>query len=287
MKRISRVFALAAIAALLGYGNARATVFTIPVQPPVGPYDTTQKANGGVLNWGGTQHTGSLAMKPIGTPAAPTVVTGLGTAGSTSVVYACTAVDINGNATIPSATTTFTTSNATRSATNTNLITCAGLPGAVGFIVHITNTSTVLGFCQTTSGASCTLADTGQTQTTYTPNTVDQTNIITGATINGNVAGAYTQQCGGTVATTGGSVIVKAPCSLAYTYCGCSVNLPNPPVAGDLCSCQITSTATTTASTNSSGTATSTATTASGFAVGVATAGLAATADINYWGGPQ
>ena len=111
---------------------------------------------------------------------------------------------------------------------------------------------------------------------------------ISGATIQGNSATSTIQQCGGTVATTGGEITVKAPCAANYTYCSCSVGaLPSVPVAGDLCGCQITSTATTTASINSSGTATSTATTAIGYGVTVATTGLAATADINYWGGPN
>lgn len=170
---------------------AGAVVWTNPLLPPVGPTDSASRQQGSI-NSGGSQVTGSIVVTAIGTPSAPTLTTN-GTAGATSRVYACTALDINGNATIPSATATLTTANATVSSTNSVNVTCAGKTGALAFLIHLVDTAHVIGTCFTTSGVSCTFVDTGtyvngnggasQTSSfTYTANTVDQTGNIQGTT---------------------------------------------------------------------------------------------------------
>ncbi len=181
MKHLSRIFATLVLGGVLAAGGlAQATVWTMPTMPPVGVTDLSGKYQG-MSNLGGQAQVGSLVVTAIGTPTAPTFVVN-GTAGSTSIVYACTAVDFNGNATIPSATATIATANATLTTTNSVSITCPGKTGANAFLIHKVDTSHVLGICYTTSGVACTFKDDGSVATTftYTPNTVDQTNTITG-----------------------------------------------------------------------------------------------------------
>jgi hypothetical protein len=179
MKNLLRVLgALFVVVALAGVVHA--TVWTMPTLPPVGNTNTVSQTQGS-QNYGGNMITGSVVVSAIGTPSAPTLTTN-GTAGSTSLVYACTGVDLNGNATIPSATTTIATANATLSTTNSVNIICPGKTGAMAFLIHKADTSHVLGICYTYSGVSCLFKDDGSVATTftYTPNTVDQTGNITG-----------------------------------------------------------------------------------------------------------
>ena len=140
------------------------------------------KSNG-ALNNGGSTIVGSVSVSAIGTPSAPTMTTN-GTAGATSIVYACSGVDINGVATIPSATATLTTANATLSTTNSVNITCPGKKGANAFLIHKVDTAHVLGICYTTSAVPCTFVDDGTVATTftYTAPTVDHTGDIGGNT---------------------------------------------------------------------------------------------------------
>lgn len=194
--------------------TANATVWTMPVMPPVGATDISTKTQG-VQNYWGQAQIGSLVISPIGTPSAPTLVVN-GTVGSTSLVYACTAVDFNGNATIPSATATATTANATLTATNSVTITCPGKTGADAFLIHKADTSHVLGICYTTSGVACSFIDNGSVATTftYTPNTVDQTGAISsGAITTGNPA--MQENTLGTQLTTG-----TAQAQTAFTVTG-------------------------------------------------------------------
>jgi hypothetical protein len=177
MKKLSRTLAIILFVAAGSWwgGVAHAVVWTMPTLPPVGPTDAAVRAQG-VLNGGGVTQTGSTIVNAVGSPAAPTLTTN-GTAGSTSIVYACTGVDVNGNATIPSATATIATANATLTTTNSVNIICTGKTGALAFLIHKVDTSHVLGICYTTSGANCTFIDNGSVATTftYTPNTADQT----------------------------------------------------------------------------------------------------------------
>lgn len=174
LKRTTNLLA-AAILLFAAATPAGAVVWTMPSLPPVGATDqslTTQ----GIISNGGQTTVGSHVQTAIGTPSAPTMTTN-GTAGATSITYACTGVDINEQATIPSATAAITTANATLSTTNSVNITCPGKTGALAFLIHKVDTSHVLGICYTTSGAPCTFVDDGSVATTftYTPNTVDQT----------------------------------------------------------------------------------------------------------------
>jgi hypothetical protein len=179
-----------------------------------------------------------------------------GTAGTTSLVYACTAFDYNGlpaqinssggavnpGQSIPGPTATITTANATLSATNSVNVVCGGQLGALGYLIHKVDTSHVIGYCYTKSNASCTFIDTGTyqngnggaTQTssfTYTPNTEDLTT--------GN-------QCSGTVTLTAGNAVVTAPCISNYTDCEAFAKSGTSAViaADGAVACKATSTAT-------------------------------------------
>jgi hypothetical protein len=221
MKRL--VGLLTAIAFVLVFlivlaNNARATVWTMPALPSPGSQNNVINSNGAV-NTGGATIIGSVAVSAIGTPSAPTFVVN-GTAGSTSIVYACTGVDINGNATIPSATATVSTANATLSTTNSVSITCPGKKGAVAFLIHKVDTSHVLGICYTTGATGCTFTDDGTIATTftYTPNTVDQT----GAVYNGSISTgnpALQENTLGTQLTTG-----TAQAQTAFTVTGATTS---------------------------------------------------------------
>lgn len=173
MKFKIRVLALLALLALPSVAGA--VVWTNPQLPAPGATGNQSYVQG-LINNGGVMQVGSTSLAAIGTPSAPTLSTN-GTAGVTSIVYACTALDINGNASIPSATATITTANATLTATNSVNVTCGGQTGAVAYLVHKVDTSHVLASCYTTSGAACTVVDNGSVVTTftYTPNTVDMT----------------------------------------------------------------------------------------------------------------
>jgi hypothetical protein len=243
-----------------------AAAFVMPAIPPVGPTDTSTKAQG-IISSGGAAFTGSVVVNPIGTPSAPVVTTN-GTPGSTSLVYACTAVDINGNATIPSATTTITTAAATLTATNSVNITCGGQPGAFLYIIQKTNTSSVLGTCYTTPGAPCTVIDNGTVTSllTYTPNTVDQTGGLAGTNSAKN-------SCGGSVATAAGTIEVISPCIANYTLCNC-ISQNN---AAGACSCKVTSTATVVSSAT---------VTVAAFVLNNAATPSPSPVD-NWWAGPQ
>lgn len=209
---------------------------------PTGVANNTQTI-GGIGSNGGLQELGSSSTLPIGTPTAPTV-TNNGTAGASSLIYYCVATDINGNDSIPSSSTTNTTSNATLSATNYNLVFCPGKAGAVQFKILKADTTHTIGNCYANSqGAGCGLNDIGQSSTAYagvtngatlaTANTVDQTGVIKGA-----------RDCSGTVTVTAGSITIVAPCVSNYNGCIATVKSPLPPVAGDLPGCLLTSTAT-------------------------------------------
>lgn len=206
-KVISGIIALivATLLAMVVPRPAHATAWTMPNIRTANLSGTAQMAiSNGQLNNGGATVVGSISNTGIGTPAAPTV-TQNGTTGSTSLVYACTGVDINGNATIPSSTTTITNGNATLSATNNVSITCAGKTGALAFLIHKADTAHVLGICYTTSGSNCTFVDNGSVTSTftYTANTVDQT--------------AHFSQCAGQATLSGSSTTVLNACCTAST----------------------------------------------------------------------
>ncbi len=132
----------------------------------------------GATSDGGFNAVGSLNIAAVGTPAAPTVT--VNTTGSTSYTYYCVALDLNGlnnlsgglGNTLPSAGATVTNG----AATPNNTITCAGTTGALGFVVLKNATNASIGSCTAIySGQSCSVTDTGQATTAYTPNTQDET----------------------------------------------------------------------------------------------------------------
>lgn len=134
----------------------------------------------GVASRGGFNSTGSIVTTAIGLPAAPSVT--VNTTGSTSYTYYCVALDLNGlnnlagglGDTLPSSGTTVTNG----AATPNNTVTCAGKAGALGFVVLKNATNAALGNCITGgSGASCSVTDTGQSTTSYTANSYDETGI--------------------------------------------------------------------------------------------------------------
>lgn len=241
MKRLLNLVLLLALIAGLST-NAFATVWSNPSPLyPGGPMNLQQNVQG--LNaTGGVNSTGSIKMSGIGTVSAPTLAT-VGTAGSTSLIYACTALDINGNATVPSATATITTANATLSTTNYVAITCGGNTGAVAYYIHKADTAHIIGMCYTTSGSSCTFLDQnavgtvgsgGSVSYTYTANTVDQTQTVPSGV----------QSCSGQVTLVAGTLEVTAPCVSTLSSCSASYAGAGTPVAGDFVSCSPTSTAT-------------------------------------------
>lgn len=236
-KLLTNIFAIA-LALSLAVGQAHATAWTMPSANAPGPSGGTKTLPPSLIN-GGLSVVGSTLQSKIGTPAAPTVVQN-GTTGATSLVYACTAFDSNGNQTVPSATTTITNGNATLSATNYVRVTCGGKVGAVGYLIHKADTAHVIGYCPAApNGGNCTFIDSnttgivnsgGDISYTYTANTVDQT------------AG---MSCAGQVVVSAGSAEVTAPCMSNYTSCGVSIgNVGVTPTVGYLASCFPTSTAT-------------------------------------------
>ncbi|MBI3933488.1 MAG: hypothetical protein HY316_02270 [Acidobacteria bacterium] len=78
---------------------------------------------------------------PLANPAIPVSVTQNGTPGSTTYHYWCSATNASGETLLSPARIT-TTSNATLSGTNYNVITCATVSGATGYKVYRTTTST-------------------------------------------------------------------------------------------------------------------------------------------------
>lgn len=288
MKNIVRLVSAIGLFIALAFGQAGAVVWVSPVGDAAGPTGYSNvKINGGLASNGGQNVVGSVIQRPIGTPSAPTMTTN-GTAGATSLVYACTAFDFNGQPaaqdsagadnpgqTIPSATATITTANATLSATNSVNITCGGQVGALGYLIHKVDTGHVIGYCYANSNGQCVFVDTGTyqngnggaTQTssfTYTANTVDETS--------GNA-------CSGQATMAAGVLLVTAPCASNSTYCSCSVVGKTVAVvaAAGGCGCIPTSTATVISS--------ATVTVA---AVAVAAGATPATSPvINWWAGPR
>lgn len=230
MKRV--INALLLIVLLACWSNsAFATAWTMPALPATGPTNQST-ATQGLTNSGGSVTVGSVKISAIGTPSAPVLSTN-GTAGVTSLTYACTGVDINGNATIPSSTAVIATANATLSTTNSVNVFCPGKTGALAFLIHKVDTSHVLGICYATSGAGCTLIDDGSVGTTftYTPNTVDQTgSISSGAITTGNAA--LQENTLGTQLTTGtAQAQTTFTVTGATTGMGCECNLGVAPPA--------------------------------------------------------
>jgi hypothetical protein len=127
---------------------------------------------------GGLQSIGSITVVGLGTPTAGSVTNG-GTAGSTTYTYYCVGQDINSNETVPSASFTTTTGNATLSATNFNRVFCPGMTGAVAFRVLKADTSHSLGICFTQPNQGCIVIDkTTGAGAAYTANTADATATI-------------------------------------------------------------------------------------------------------------
>ena len=169
--------------------------------------------NQGLTNNGGTTQVGSTVITAIGTPTAPTVTPI--TTGSTTAVYFCDGLDINGltnltggvGNTLPSLGTTITNGNATPDTT----VTCGPQTGALGYVVTKGATggaTSLLGSCLTlASGNKCPVTDIGQTLTTYTANSIDGTaelNVGSGVQINDifgrSVFGVIFAVSGGTLA---------------------------------------------------------------------------------------
>ena len=220
---------------------AHATAWTNPSLPVLGPQNTSQSM-GGLLDYGGVTDSGSVAVSAIGTPTAPTV-TNAGTAGSTSLVYACSGVDINGVATIPSSTTTNTTGNATLSTTNYNNVFCAGKKGAVIFLIHKADTAHVIGYCSASGvGGGCNFIDDGTANTnmhggsvsyTYTAPTVDHTGDITGG--GQGLVQAFGQATAGCTTSGAGGTCAEPTITLAHGYADTSYSVT--------CSCSSVTTA--------------------------------------------
>jgi len=168
---------------------------------------------------GGIQSVGSITVVAIGTPSAGSVVN-IGTAGSTTYTYACVAQDINGLETIPSATFTTTTGNATLSATNFNRVFCGGQAGAVAYRILKADTAHKIGVCFTQPNQACSFDDNSTSAgTSYTALTVDQTGSITsGAITTGN--SALQENTLGTSITT-----VTCQSQTAFTVTGATTNM--------------------------------------------------------------
>jgi hypothetical protein len=219
---VNLVLAVAIVTGMAGI--AHATAWTNPALPNLGPQNTSYSM-GGLLNYGGITDSGSVAVSAIGTPTAPTVSQN-GTKGATSAIYACSGVDLNGVATIPSSTTTTTTGNATLSATNSNNIYCAGKKGALMFLIHKADTAHVIGACYTSGvGGGCNFIDDGSANTiqhgggtsyTYTAPTVDHTGDITGG--GQGVVQAFGVATAGCTTSGAGGTCAEPTITLAHGY---------------------------------------------------------------------
>lgn len=188
MKKLFSLLFAAALFVSVAASQAGAVAWVSPSGNAPGPTGGLNSFLYGTNIHGGANILGSTIAAAIGTPTAPTMVVN-GTTGSTSLVYACTAFDYNGAQTIPSATATITTANATLSATNSVSVTCPGKTGALGFLIHKVDTTHVIGSCYTKSNTACTFIDTGTytngnggasqtTSFTYTANTIDATGSV-------------------------------------------------------------------------------------------------------------
>ena len=203
----------------------------------------------GLYAAGGESIYGSIKQVALGKPTAPTVV-GSGTAGTTSYIYYCVAQDMNGNETIPSASFTFTTGNATLSATNFNTVTCPGQAGALGYRVLKADTSHSLGVCSSNSlinggsatGTGCSVVDnTTGAGAAYTAQTIDQTGPGGGGT-GANGSYDFTQTVSPCAAPTvvGGvctnpTVTLPAVFGAAYTIvCTCVGTVSGVPVVEEV-----------------------------------------------------
>ncbi len=133
---------------------------------------------GGLTADSGAATKGSLLISAIGTPSAPSIVSGF-TSG-TADYYFCAGEDLNGSDTIPSAPTGTTGTTGTMS--------CGGQVGAVKYYLLRSASNTVpsgtgsylVGSCTTTSNVSCNVSDANNTLTSYTAQTSDQTGRIQG-----------------------------------------------------------------------------------------------------------
>ena len=220
---------LLAIGLVIALANrAGATVWTMPSGQAAGPTGYGNVYQQGIHNSGGQDVAGSIKITAIGTPSAPTLSTN-GTAGSTSIVYACIGFDFNGNQTVPSSTATIATANATLSTTNSVNITCGGQRGALGYLIAKVDTSHILGYCYTKSNTACTVVDDGTVATTftYTPQTVDQTANISGATISGGGGAPFTIGWDGDLGTLTNAAVksMVAPCTGHFTSLSCVATL--------------------------------------------------------------
>lgn len=111
------------------------------------------------------------ASSPLANPAQPVSVTQAGTPGTTTYYYWCTATNASGE-TLLSPSRITTTSNATLSGTNYNVITCATVTGATGYKAYRTATATA------PSGTGNYLVGSSATTTIN-----DQSNTLQSATI--------------------------------------------------------------------------------------------------------
>jgi hypothetical protein len=223
MKRLTNL--VLAVVLAVGFAQSAWATAAAPANAQNGPNEVTNQLQSTQINGGQTLN-GSLYQNPLGTPSAPTI-TQVGTAGSTSYTYYCVAQDVNaasaGGAgeTVPSASATTTTGNATLSSTNYNVVQCGGTVGAVSYRVLKANNSHSLGVCQaSSSGGYCSVIDkTTGAGTAYTANSADQTgNLTTGgpATVSGNLT------VNGTVTTSGGTLPNQQTIVRQTTVCSTS-----------------------------------------------------------------
>lgn len=130
---------------------------------------------------GGGLHVGALT-----TPGAPATVTNTGVAGATTYWYWVVAIDIAGNATVPTTALSTTTANATLDGTNFNVITWAATPAAASYKILRTPTNvtpTTGGATLVGSTTALTINDQSNTTSAYTVASTNQTGkaVIDGA----------------------------------------------------------------------------------------------------------
>jgi hypothetical protein len=263
-QKVKRLLTIIMVLAWAGIAAAQSNTTTGPLN--------YSKQSQGQYNAGGEETYGSVKWIALSTAAAPTVTVN-GTAGSTSISYYCAAEDMNGVFGIPSAATTITNGNASLSATNNNYVFCPGQPGALGYEILKTNTSTSLGQCNANSfinassatGTGCGITDSGQATGSWTAATINpgpQTQFagagttfdFTQTTSMCSTSGVIDNTC------TEPTVTLPAIFNTKGTYivsCTCTQNVTAVPIVQHVIEGAGTSTATSTASG-----ATSTATTA-------------------------
>jgi hypothetical protein len=208
------------------------------------PPNAAAPVNGGIVA-GATDQTmvgGRFLFSVLAVPAAP-IITQNGTAGVTSYAYTVEALLGNGNSGASAASTTFTTGNATLTATNSLNVTFTPVAGATSYNVRRTTggaTQGIIGNVLATGKATYTLVDTGlSADGSVTPN-LNTTGLMAGVV---QPASQVISAGTGAITIPSGNVVLTAGSAGAYTL---QLPISGAPSAGGTNGCELRITTTTT-----------------------------------------